>query len=329
MNQKQTNRDHSIDAVAGILIIFMILRHALQRTGMTGLGLYEFTQYFSIIIPWFFFKGGMFFRPRDIKESITKGARHLLVPFLKYSVIGHLFYCVIMWMNGDRNWIHYLLTPLKELLIGGAVLGNEPLWFLFSFFVVRILGQLCFKDLKTVLLTFIGCYALSNVLFYTGFHHPYWLVNICTGLAFYSLGYLMRQVQYNKAVVVLAVCVYVYFGLSGLTLVDIRSNHLIRGIYAVYPLWALSGIVFINNIFKHIRIKPIEHIGKDSMDYYVYHWVLITVVFIALRSIQIPTKGIQALLIVSVCLCCILPFMNHLLQITNQYWDKAVKKIRR
>jgi len=327
--KKQTDRDHSIDAVAGILILFMILRHTLERTGMAECGLYEFTQFFFIIIPWFFFKGGMFFKPRDIKDCITKGATHLLVPFLKYSLIGHLCYCVIMWMNGDRDWVHYILTPLKELVIGGAVTGNIPLWFLFSFFVVRLLGQLCFKNTKMVFLTFIVCYTLSNVFFYTGFKHPYWLVNICTGLAYFSLGNMMRQVQYHKAVAVVALCVYVYFGISGLTIVDIRANHLIRGVYAIHPIWAVSGIVLINNIFKYIRIKPIEHIGKDSMDYYVYHWVLITIVFIALKSIQIPTTGSHSLLIVSVCLCCILPFMNHLLQIMNQYWDKAIKTIQR
>lgn len=329
MNQEQTCRDNSIDAVAGILIIFMILRHTIQRTGMTECVLYEFTQYFSFIIPWFFFKGGMFFKPRGIKESIARGGRHLLIPFLKYSLLGHLLYCVIMLMDGDRNWIHFVLTPLKELLLGGAVMGNLPLWFLFSFFVVRVLANLCFKDIKMVLLVFIGCYALSNVLFYSGFKQPLWLVNICTGMVFYSLGYIMRQVKYQKALFVLAFCVYVYFGISGLTIVDLRSNHLIRGVYAVYPLWALSGIVLINNIFKFIRIKPIEHVGKDSMDYYVYHWILITVLFIVFRIIQIPTTGLQSLLIVSAGLCCILPFMNSLHQIANQYWGKAFKAMRR
>lgn len=329
MNQKKTYRDNSIDAVAGILIIFMILRHTIQRTGMAEHGLYEFTQYFSFIIPWFFFKGGMFFKTRDLKESISKGTRHLMIPFLKYSLLGHLFYCVIMWMDGDRNWIHYLLTPLKELLLGGAVIGNLPLWFLFSFFVVRVLGQLCLKDLKTVFLTFMVFYTLSNVLYYAGFEQPFWVVNICTGMAFYSLGHLMRQVQYHKAVVVLAFCVYVYFGISGLSLVDVRSHHLIRGVYVLYSLWALSGIILMNNIFRHIRIKSIERIGEGSMDYYVYHWVLITILFIVFKGIQIPTTGMQALLIVSVSLCCILPLMNELLQKSDQYWKKTVKTIRR
>lgn len=327
MNNKHTCRDNSIDAVAGILIINMILRHTIQRTGMTTLYLYEFTQYFSFIIPWFFFKGGMFFKPCSIKESIAKGWKHLVIPFLKYSLLGHLFICILFYMEGDMNWIHYLLTPLKEIVLGGAVFGNLPLWFLLSFFVVRVLANLCFKNLKMVFIAFISCYAISNVLFYSGFKEPFWVSNICFGLAFYSLGYIIRQAQYKIPIVFLAFCIYAYFGISGLTIVDMRSNHLIRGIYAIYPLWALSGIVLMNNIFKHIRIKPIEHIGKDSMDYYVYHWIVITILSIIFMFFHIPVVGLQSLLIISISLCCILPLLNNLPKKIPSYLYTFLKTI--
>jgi peptidoglycan/LPS O-acetylase OafA/YrhL len=49
------------------------------------------------------------------------------------------------------------------------------------------------------------------------------------------------------------------------------------------------GIVLINNIIKrlNIRYKPLEFIGRKSMDFYVLHWIVITIVFIIINAFEI------------------------------------------
>ena len=41
--------------------------------------------------------------------------------------------------------MHYVLTPVKELVLGGSIAGNDVLWFLTSLFMVQII----FNELKT------------------------------------------------------------------------------------------------------------------------------------------------------------------------------------
>lgn len=50
------NRDNSIDAVAGVLIIYMILVHVFQCLGVYKGDLQHYMWYLAFYMPWFFFK---------------------------------------------------------------------------------------------------------------------------------------------------------------------------------------------------------------------------------------------------------------------------------
>lgn len=62
-----------------------------------------------------------------------------MIPFVVFSLVGHLLQCVKMFMEGDTNWVHYILSPIKLIILSGSVGGNLPLWFLTSLLAVQLM----------------------------------------------------------------------------------------------------------------------------------------------------------------------------------------------
>ena len=131
------------------------------------------------------------------------------------------------------------------------------------------------------------CFAL--LLFLNNVKYPLYLSNICTGLFFFLMGYIFKRVQFCQVLFILSLVGYSCFCIFGLTIVDMRLNKLLQGSYLFFPITCIMGIVLINNIIKslNIRYKPLEFIGRKSMDFYVLHWIVITIVFIIINAFEI------------------------------------------
>lgn len=269
-------RNLSLDAIAGLLIIYMILLHVCQHANMMNEPFIKYLGYILFFfMPWFFFKSGMFYKKNNTRELITKCANQLLVPFVIYSVIGHILYCLIIWNEGDRNWIHYMVSPFKQILTTGALAGNLPLWFLLTLFTTRLIynflpNKLLYRSGFTLLFG-----AFAYLLYrYTDIHITI-LANVCSGLFFYGCGNLFRQMQYNAAVLVVALLIL------GLQIaipsnVDMHNNSLTRGMYPIWILTSLCGCIIINFIFKALpRLQILNFIGRNSLEFYVTHWNVI------------------------------------------------------
>ena len=117
-----------LDNLSGLLICYMMLNHILLRAlvdcTVDNICL-EPLQFFMF---WFFFKSGMFYVPKNSRHILSWGGIKLIIPLLVYSFIGHIVECVKLFVNGDLNWRHYVLTPFKEFVFTGSVNGNHPLW---------------------------------------------------------------------------------------------------------------------------------------------------------------------------------------------------------
>ena len=86
-----------------------------------------------------------------------------MVPFIVFSLVGHLLECVKMFIEGDTNWAHYILSPIKQVMLSGAVGGNMALWFLPSLLAVQLLYTWLHKHVRDewiVLLSLAIAYAL-------------------------------------------------------------------------------------------------------------------------------------------------------------------------
>lgn len=128
VEQGVLKRNNSLDAVGGVLILYMITVHLFQLIGIYHDCVLWWMQFLNFYVPWFFFKAGSFFRGGQTgKDVIAVSEKKLIKPFVIYSIIGYLVYVVCIYIQGDRNWIHFVLTPIKSLLLTGSISGNPPL----------------------------------------------------------------------------------------------------------------------------------------------------------------------------------------------------------
>ena len=308
-------RDASLDMISGLLIIHMILGHCLQRTGAMDSWLYHKMEYLYFFMPWFFYKNGMFYHPSSLKQTAWGGVKRLLKPFVLYSFIGHILYCLKIWIDGDKNWIHFVLTPLKEIVLGGACQGNLPLWFLLSLFAVRIIAYLVFRSKEQVLFLMTIGILIPTLLYYLDLKTPLYFANIFLGIFYFLSGNILREVQYQKYIAFAGIIAYVLFCILGLTVVDMRGNTLEKGCYLLHPIAGLCGIIAINNISKWLKFKFewLLKIGKNSMNYYVTHWICISIILILVNFLDSSLSGKYLVITVICFLVIILPFVNFIL----------------
>lgn len=268
-----------LDNLSGLLICYMMLNHILLR-GLVNCSVdniwLEPLQFFMF---WFFFKSGMFYAPKISNDLFVRGGK-LLIPLLVYSLIGHIVECIKLFVNGDLNWKHYLLTPFKEFVCTGSVTGNQPLWFLFSLFIVQLLfNELFVRKTKPILILLLSL-LIPIVLFYCGDNNLFiYLANVPLGMAAYTCGYMIKEKQFEKSFFFPALMIYLGVMLLQPSHLVFRSNTLNSGgHYLLAIAFSLSACVVFNNVFKkRPNCSWLQFIGKNSMTYYVTHWIILNI----------------------------------------------------
>lgn len=268
-----------IDTLSGLLICYMMLYHILLR-GLVNCSVdniwLEPLQFFMF---WFFFKSGMFYAPKISNDLFVRGGESL-IPLLVYSLIGHIVECIKLFVNGDLNWKHYLLTPFKEFVCTGSVTGNQPLWFLFSLFIVQLLfNELFVRKTKPILILLLSL-LIPIVLFYCGDNNLFiYLANVPLGMAAYTCGYMIKEKQFEKSFFFPALMIYLGVMLLQPSHLVFRSNTLNSGgHYLLAIAFSLSACVVFNNVFKKLpNCSWLQFIGKNSMTYYVTHWIILNI----------------------------------------------------
>lgn len=232
----------------------------------------------------------------------------MLVPYILFSFIGHLLKCLKMFVEGETNWVHYVLTPIKQILVSGSLAGNLPLWFLPSLLAVQLMYAELHKKLHDAWIIIISLF-IAYCLYRFNIDKPLYLGNVTLGLAVYCFGHLMRNFQYHKYVFILAGMTYLANMLTMQGTIDFRSNMPHNCYYLVVVLFALSGCVVINNIFKRtsIRLCLLEYVGKHSMNFYVMHWL----VLLACSIVYPYTGWVRLGAMITMCLVS-LPVLNRI-----------------
>lgn len=186
------DRIKEYDITSGILIIYMIFSHISSNTEFLSRDTYVvWRSLFTYFMAWFFFKAGIFYRERPIKFQFNNILVKLVRPYFFFSLIGYIIVFAKLVIEHDVSMETTIFNPLKEIFFEGSLQGNKPMWFLLSLAGVRI----CFSVLRSfvgnpflITLTSITCYSiiltwkdsLSNI--------PFWTINMCLALFFYSLG---------------------------------------------------------------------------------------------------------------------------------------------
>lgn len=285
-------RDNSIDIIAGILILYMILGHCMQSAGM---GEYTFNRpmiFLGFFMPWFFFKSGMYFTADTHSGKIMQLSKSLLVPFCKWTAIGFLAFLPRYLYNHDSDTLLvYLRNSIVNLIQIGSLPGNLPLWFLLTLFIVRVIANyICIKKTVVFIIMLVGL-IIAYCCFVLKIEYPYYLANSSLGLFFYLLGYILKEYQYKKFVYILSSLLYAAGVFYIASFVDMRSNTLISGYYLFWVIWSVGGIIFIDNSIKYLSryscvwISLLKQIGLCSMNLYVKHWVLIILLYFVFKQL--------------------------------------------
>jgi fucose 4-O-acetylase-like acetyltransferase len=278
-------RENYLDTVAGILLIYMICVHSSQTADIWPV-FDKYTYWLGFFMPWFFFKGGAFYHPKSTKDLIHNSYRRLLIPFIYFTLIG----CVILWiglaLKGSFS-LKCIIHSICVLLLNGSSDGNLPLWFLTTLFAVRIIFNYFYIKIKncesnsakilwgvvftTLCLIFIPFHYLINHLGIS--HYPVYISNISSGLAFYTCGYLLRNVKLNKKITAILLLAYIIAEIYLPIHVDMRSGQSVSGLYILWIPFCLLCIMTYNNIFYNFINKKnlLTRIGSDTLPYYCMH----------------------------------------------------------
>ena len=199
-----------------------------------------------------------------------------MIPFIVFSLVGHLLQCVKMFMEGDTNWVHYILSPIKQVVLSGSVGGNLPLWFLPSLLAVQLMYtwlQKYVRDEWIVLMSLTVAYALHAM----DISKPSYIGNASLGLAVFAIGHVMRELQYKRLVFVLCGIVYLLLLILSVGSIDFRVNGVGKESYLLPVMFSLCGCIVINNLFRKVqwRIWILKYVGETAMSFYVLHWLVL------------------------------------------------------
>lgn len=203
-------------------------------------------------------------------------------------------------VNGGYYHSNEIIRTIGSLAINGSPHGNMPIWFLFSYFVVRVFfgcQRTFFKQISFWgILLF--CVLIPYLLHFCSFRYPYYFANIFIGLLGYYIGYIYKKRAEKYANILVPISAFLYIGIFVLcdSVVDIRTNTLYSGYYLLWIIWSISGCMFFYYIFNKIRfpsqlftVLGIARIGELSMTVLVLHWpALILADFVKYYCLDIP-----------------------------------------
>ena len=188
-------RNHAFDFLCGICIIRMVTLHIMSFCGHADDEWWkEVMQWTYFFMSFFFFKAGYFNKTvaGDSKAYLIDKSKHQLVPYITCGSIGFLIYRAFQPFLIHRY--HKPIEPLTwdHLWTKSSFYGNNPTWFLFSFWACYIAVHFIEKWTRGlplwVRILYLGFPFLSYWMFVLG--NPLWmqLNNLFMGIYYFQLG---------------------------------------------------------------------------------------------------------------------------------------------
>lgn len=316
-----------MDIAAGIMIVWVVLFHALGSGWVLEQG-HEVPNtclvfpYLHFFMPWFFYKSGMFFKHTERKELWKKDAHKLLKPFVIWSVVGYVLFLLFAYVGNYLSFYKATVSVAHDFILKGSIPVNEVLWFLLSLCAVRwIANEILPKRgdryfIVKCLAIIAACYLITYLCY--RFNHrwlPRWIANDFAGLAFYTLGYWLRDYEHKFWIIIPCAIVYLLGCFCGFTMVDMWSNTLLSGYYLLWIPSCFCAIVLFNNVCRWIDNLSIylshilSAIGRYAMPIYITHALLIILMSEFITFIALPSLIAYASYVILVGLLITLPLV--------------------
>lgn len=290
-------RHQYLDNLTGLLIIQMIfLCHVrIIAVGVPDDSILYHLQYFLVFfMPWFFYKSGMFYSHRDVKDALIKDTKKLLIPFVIYVIYAYAIQVLcIVGRHEPLTANKLLMEQLQNLISYASVPWNQPLWFLVSLFLVRILYNVAeplINKYVIILSSLLVAFLCRDINIYANF----WIGTTFQCLFFYGLGHVLKESQYKKSFFLSAILIYTLcYCFSWIHEWDARINNVAEDDYYLLTIVVIvAGIIVFNNIFKRFlnyNIPILNFIGKKSMLLFGTHFPCIMILYFYL----IPYLGLE------------------------------------
>lgn len=272
-----------LDLAAGILMLWIISFHAVNGSKVFGdVDARVAIPFLTFSMPWFFYKSGTFFQKDSGKKSVMRDVRKLLLPFLRWTVLGYVAYLLMMAFDGTFCMEECVKKPLETLWIYGYVPLDVPVWFVLSLFVAKVLAHILFRlKVHPVLVVVAGFGIAFSLHVVDNPRVPFYCANIPMGLAFLMLGYMLHKYEDCLWFFLLAMAGYLAFLFADTPVVGLHRNVHLSGNYCLWPLFSICGIVAFNKVCKWLCMafdmfgtlcqRPICLLGQYSIQLLVSH----------------------------------------------------------
>ena len=316
-----------LDLASGIMTVWVLYFHALFPI-FDG-KILSHIPWLYFFMPWFFYKSGMMFTPKDPKIEWHNGLRKLIRTYFIWSAIGYVVYVIWHFYLGDLTPRMAFYSPLRSFVLSFGIPLNGAVWFLPILFLVRQFGNYLLQRINAI---WIVMTTLALCVFFRVVHIPY-LPNFVSGTAwglfFFSFAYWIKNYEIKWWMISLAAIIYIVSVCTQIPLVYGEPASLwCRLLW--YPSCAFACIFF-NNVCRwlvnfsekllHINqqwsFPVLSYIGHYAMNFYVPHYMIFRLVFdITARYNEAWYSGWQGVVIITIAYALILQsinlFINHI-----------------
>ena len=189
-----TQRLYQFDILKGIGILCVLLGHS-ALSGFPKEIIYGFH------MPLFFFCSGVFFKDRNLRETITKSIKQLLFPYLFFLLV--LLSCDFVLYLKATHSLYETVTSIYNSI--NCPLNEDcrlylTIWFLPCLFIVRILYALLYRCCKCNEGKLLAISIIAGGGYFIGNHItlPFFLDSAISCLIYYHFGYCFYKYNLYK-----------------------------------------------------------------------------------------------------------------------------------
>lgn len=341
---QQIRRISWIDVAKGITIILVVIGH-LNVKWFPRLNPL-ISEIYTFHMALFFILSGLTFKIKEddsFKRFIIKKLKTLVIPYYVFSLlcfVKPLGNIVLQVINKSAFNINNLITTAYETFIMG-----EGLWFLLCLFWAELLLYLIIKilknDKKKIIVVILVLSIIQSIyLRFINWGLPLKLDNAFLGLLFVGIGYVFKEMIFNKKISKINKYVYII----DLLVVHLIVNYITYRLYGrmcsfsdspnylLYFISNISGSLIIIEISKIImNNKILEFYGKNSLIVYIFNDLILKIYkSIILIILRIDTANLnlimQYLISLVICICTILTIIPVIIFINKYFYFLLGKK---
>lgn len=271
----EKRRDVTIDIAKGIGIILVVFSHLTFNGQMQRILVHSFN------MPLFFIISGYLFKEKKLKEVFKKGIKSYIIPAYILLLLDIVKECI---MQKSIFIFDNFFEFLKTITLSGGVMGNSPLWFLPTIFVVLIIYT-ALKNEKNRYIFAIFSIILSLFL-RINIDAYLWILCVIYAFPFYTIGNIIKKKnivkskQENQKLTILSMIIEIlllgiFASFNGYTSM---IEQIFGKSYLIFLITGIIGTILVIDIsfmLRKIKVgKVLEKIGQNTIIILLTHYYI-------------------------------------------------------